>query len=60
MKHRFKLLAATLAVLPLAAAAQTVEQKLETLQKEVDSLKSEMQRRPQEPAQSDTSIFGYG
>jgi hypothetical protein len=59
MMHRLSWLAITLAALPLAAAAQTVEQKLETLQKEVDSLKSEMQRQQATQA-SDTSLFGYG
>jgi hypothetical protein len=64
MKHRFKLLAATLAALPLAAlplaaAAQTVEQKLESMQKEIDGLRAEVQRR-ETPQSSDTSIFGYG
>lgn len=54
------IIATFLALLPFAAAAQTVEQKLETLQKEVESLKGEVQRRQQEPSQSDTSLFGYG
>lgn len=60
MMHRLNWIAITLAALPFAAAGQTVEQKLETLQKEVDSLKSEVQRRQEAPAQSDTSFFGYG
>jgi len=48
--------------LPLAAAAQSVEQKLETMQKEIDGLKAEMQRRPEQApaAAPDTTIFGYG
>jgi hypothetical protein len=45
--------------LPLSASAQTVEQKLETMQKEIDSLKSVVLRQ-QAPQSSDTSIFGYG
>src|SRR5258705_335820 len=45
--------------LPLSAPAQTVEQKLETMQREIDSLKSEVLRR-QAPQSPDTSIFGYG
>ena len=49
-----------LALMPFAAAAQTVEQKLETLQKEVESLKSGVQRRQPAPQASDTSLFGYG
>jgi Phosphate-selective porin O and P len=45
--------------LPIAARAQTVEQKLDAMQKEIDSLKSQVQRQAA-PAASDTSIFGYG
>lgn len=47
------------ALAPSITFAQSVEQRLDTLQKEVESLKSEVQRR-QAPQPSDTSIFGYG
>src|SRR5262245_47970668 len=60
MKHRLKWIAAALAAMPFAAGAQTVEQKLETLQKEVESLKSEVLRQQSAPEQSDTALFGYG
>src|SRR5690349_24764873 len=47
---------------PLAANAQSVEQKIDALQKEVERLKSEVSRRDTAPAQAEeaTSIFGYG
>ena len=54
--------AAFVACAPLAAQAQTVEEKIDALQKELQQLKSEVSRRDQPPAQRDeaTSIFGYG
>ena len=60
MKHRLKWIAVAIAALPCAAVAQTIEQKVEALQKEVDSLKSEVLRRQSTPQASDTSLFGYG
>ena len=59
MKQSLILAALAALTLPLSASAQTVEQKLETMQKEIDSLKSEVLRQ-QAPQSSDTSIFGYG
>lgn len=46
--------------LPSGARAQTIEQKLEQMQKEIDSLKVDAQRREPPPVAQDTSIFGYG
>ena len=60
MNHHRKLATAALALLPLTAAAQSIEQKLETLQKEVETLKSDVLRRQSATAASDTSFFGYG
>ena len=50
------------ALAPLAAHAQSVEEKVDALQKEVDRLKSEVSRRAEPAAREDeaTSIFGYG
>lgn len=59
MKQSLVLTALAALTLPLSVSAQTVEQKLETMQKEIDGLKNEV-RRTQAPQSSDTSIFGYG
>jgi Phosphate-selective porin O and P len=49
------------ALAPLAAQAQTVEEKIDALQKEIDRLKSEVSRMAAAPAVEDTtSLFGYG
>jgi hypothetical protein len=50
------------ALAPFAAHAQSVEEKIDALQKEVDRLKSEVSRRDTAPApgEESTSIFGYG
>lgn len=50
---------------PLAAQAQTTEQKIDEMQKEIDRLKSDVSRLRAEPAgasenEQPTSIFGYG
>lgn len=45
---------------PLTAAAQAVEQRMDSLQKEIDRLKADVARLRPAPAESDTSLFGYG
>lgn len=64
--HRFE---KTLAALALACAyaptvhSQSTEQKIEVLQQEIDRLKTDVSRMRSEqrrPAESATSIFGYG
>jgi len=60
MKKSLLVVALTVAFLPLPGRAQeSVEQKIENLQKQVDELKTEVsrQRPPDAPA---TSLFGYG
>jgi opacity protein-like surface antigen len=60
MKTAKLLCAALAAFLPFAAAAQSVEEKVDALQKEVDRLKAEVARRDTPPAGEATSLFGYG
>jgi Phosphate-selective porin O and P len=50
------------ALAPLIAHAQSVEQKIEALQKELDRLKGDVARLGAAPAQATeaTSLFGYG
>ena len=62
MKKTMAVSALLAALAPLAAPAQTVEQKIDTLQKEIDRLKGDVSRLGAAPAASPeaTSIFGYG
>jgi len=56
-----KLLCVALAALsPLVAAAQSVEDKIDALQKEVDRLKAEVSHREEPPPAPPTTLFGYG
>jgi hypothetical protein len=52
-------LALAAALMPFTASAQSVEQKLESMQQEIDGLRAEVRRR-EAPQLSDTSLFGYG
>jgi opacity protein-like surface antigen len=57
MKKHLLACALAVAVAPLMAHAQTVEQRLDALQQEIDRLKA---ARHQDAGDSATSIFGYG
>lgn len=61
---RILILSALAVLAPLAARAQTVEQKIDALQKEIDRLKGDVTRLGTVPAASaadeSTSLFGYG
>lgn len=48
------------ALAPLGATAQTVEQKIDDLQKEVERLKADVARSRPAATPIDTSLFGYG
>jgi phosphate-selective porin len=61
MKNCFAVLAVALALAPLGAAAQSVEQKIDALQKEIERLKGDVARLGAEPASAETnSLSGYG
>ena len=61
---RILILSALAVLAPLAARAQTVEQKIDALQKEIDRLKGDVTRLGTVPAagaaEESTSLFGYG
>src|SRR5689334_25329625 len=61
MKNCFAVVAVALALAPLGAAAQSVEQKIDALQKEIERLKGDVARLGAEPASAETnSLSGYG
>lgn len=59
MRRYLPLVVIAAVLLPLAARAQSTEQKLETLQKEVEALRADLQRQ-RTSGTGDTSVFGYG
>jgi hypothetical protein len=56
------LLTVACVLMPLGAHAQSVEQRIDGMQREIDRLRSEVSvlRAPSSAAASDTTLFGYG
>ncbi len=58
MKKNLLMMSIAAALAPCIASAQSLEEKVDRLQKEVDTLKSQVEQP--RPAADSTSLFGYG